>query len=340
LSGVEKSNQRLPLWFSSTTASGNADHHHKLESMDTTKRDMSYYRQELIRAALQKVHTLGWTQDAILAAILEPSPKNNDDNNNTSPTFAISMVGLVTPFELVAFCMDDWNAQLEQFLLHKKKQQQQQSQPWVQLYHEAIQFRLSLALPYIQSGQWHTAMALGATQNTMTTHGQVHRIVELMTTEEEDDDDASSSSTTPPLALHQAAVGAIYVATELHLLTDRSPNYQDTWTFLEERLADYDQLRSSSSVGGAVSSTVQAAFQSASHLLVSLSTTSTGPVAFATKAVVSSFLEGAASILLPSGGKSATSGTSSNRPTTEAVVFGTNPNDYAPPSSSSSSMSK
>jgi rpsU-divergently transcribed protein len=299
-------------------------------SMDTAReRDMVYYRKELIRAALKKVHTLGWTQDAILAAIVEPP-----NDNNASPAFAISMVGLVTPFELVAYCMDDWNAQLEQFLLlHQKKKQE--SEPSMQLlyYQQAIQFRLSLALPYIQSGQWHTAMALGATQNTMTTHGQVHRIVELMTKEEED---ASPSSSTTSLALHQAAVGAIYVATELHLLTDTSPNYQDTWTFLEHRLADYDQLRSSSSIGSAVSRTVQAAVQSAGHLLGSLSTsnTSTGPVAFATTAVVSSFLEGAASILLPLGGKATTSGLSTNRPTTGAVVFGTNPNDYAPPPSS------
>jgi ubiquinone biosynthesis protein COQ9 len=335
LSGVERSRQRLPLWFSSTSASRNADHH-KPMSMDTAKeRDMVYYRQELIRAALKKVHTLGWTQDAILAAIVEPL---NDNNNNTSPAFAISMAGLVTPFELVAHCMDDWNDQLEQFLLlHKTKKQQPSMRAY---YREAIQFRLSLALPYIQSGQWHTAMALGATQNIMTTHGQVHRIVELMTME--DEDASTSSSTTTPRALHKAAVGAIYVATELHLLTDTSPNYQDTWTFLEHRLADYDQLRSSSSsssgVSGAVSSTVQAAVQSAGHLLGSLSTTSTitGPVAFATTAVLSSFLEGAASILLPVGGKAPTSETSTNRPTTGAVVFGTNPNDYAPPSSSMS----
>jgi hypothetical protein len=38
------------------------------------------------------------------------------------------------------------------------------------------------------------------------------------------------------------ALGGVYVATELHLLTDLSPDYQDTWEFLHERVSEWERL--------------------------------------------------------------------------------------------------
>jgi hypothetical protein len=40
----------------------------------------------------------------------------------------------------------------------------------------------------------------------------------------------------------QLALGGVYVTTELHLLTDQSPNYQDTWEFLHERVSEWERL--------------------------------------------------------------------------------------------------
>lgn len=40
----------------------------------------------------------------------------------------------------------------------------------------------------------------------------------------------------------RASLGAVYAASELHLLTDMSPTKEETWNFLERRLDDYAGL--------------------------------------------------------------------------------------------------
>ena len=38
--------------------------------------------------------------------------------------------------------------------------------------------------------------------------------------------------------MHRATLAAVYTATELYYLTDQSAGYEDTWAFLERRLAE------------------------------------------------------------------------------------------------------
>jgi hypothetical protein len=110
----------------------------------------------------------------------------------------------------------------------------------------------------------------------------LHEFIELV---------APSNSST----LYKTALGGIFVATELHLLTDTSVDYVETWKFLELRLKDLDEGNYSfPSVG----------------LLDSKSI----PMA-ATVAVATSLLEGITSLLSPpltsshSGGSSMMPGT-------------------------------
>ena len=53
--------------------------------------------------------------------------------------------------------------------------------------------------------------------------------------------------------LAQVGLGAVYVATECHLLTDTSENYKDTWAFLRDSLEHWERLQQRTSTGGTFS---------------------------------------------------------------------------------------
>ena len=324
---------------------------------------MEFHRQTIIRASLEKVHTLGWTQDAIVAAVLELQKQKN-------PNYSISMSGLCTPSDLISFCMEDWNDQLERYITTHNKSSgdpANQSKPKASENHiselesksrlfDAYKFRLSLMVPFLQSRTWHEAMAMGLVQNTVTTHSQVHRVVELLCPLGEIDDKGNEDDGTITQSInrtgHQALLGAIYVSTELHMLTDSSLDYEDTWAFLQARIDDYYNCVQDGPLQGTMNQLIQSLSAAAgtstpnsqSNPLTSLLQ---GPVVPAATAVVSSLLDGAASVFLAPNQqrqwKNATShymGTpvpfspdvekESHSSSPSSEFFGTNPKDYEP----------
>mmetsp|Transcript_71640 Transcript_71640/g.108198 ORF Transcript_71640/g.108198 Transcript_71640/m.108198 type:complete len:251 (-) Transcript_71640:3-755(-) len=153
----------------------------------------------------------------------------------------IALSGLLTPTELVNWLMDDFNKQLQGETAFEK-----------------IQWRLRQVIPLVESGQWQNGMAIGMS-TPMTTRDQLHEFIELV---------APPGST----MLYKTGLGGIFVATELHMLTDKSTDYIDTWTFLEARLDELE--RGDLNLGSNI------------------------PLA-ATGAVASSLLEGIASLVAP-----------------------------------------
>jgi ubiquinone biosynthesis protein COQ9 len=237
----------------------------------------------LAQAALKQVPEYGWTQDAITAAVL----------HNKMP---ISMSGMLTPSELVNWLMDDMNQQL-------KKQQQldddenENDDETHTTTLKKMKWRLQQVIPLVESGQWQHGMALGLTSTPLTTQSQLQEFIELV---------APPDSST----LYKTALGGIFVATELHLLTDTSVEYVETWTFLELRLKDLDDGHHY--------------FPSSGVLLDPTSI----PMA-ATVAVASSLLEGITSLLSPPPSSSSSSPSSSGGGS--SMIPGTKASDYATP---------
>ena len=157
----------------------------------------------------------------------------------------ISMSGLLTPTELVNWLMDDFNHRVEGATVYEK-----------------IQWRLRQIIPLVESQQWQNGMAIGLLSTPLTTRNQLHEFIELV---------APPGSST----VYKTGLGGIFVATELHMLSDKSPDYQDTWTFLQNRLEELDRGD------------------------LNLGDPSNIPLA-ATGAVASSVLEGIASLVMPS----------------------------------------
>ena len=172
-------------------------------------------RTRLLRGSVQQVAVHGWTDDAIIAGVEQEQ-------------LPLSMVGMITPIELVEWFMQDCNLQFASKLDHI----QMDGMDTPERIAVAIQARLEYVLPVLAT--WHQGMALGAVQNSITTANQLEEIVTLI------------ANKAGPLSspVERTAIGAVYVATELHLLTDTSPNYQDTWTFLKLRVGELHSLQS------------------------------------------------------------------------------------------------
>jgi ubiquinone biosynthesis protein COQ9 len=119
----------------------------------------------------------------------------------------------------------------------------------------AVQMRLQIASPLI--AQWPQAMALGARPDNLP--GTLRLLAELMDEMWMLSGDRSNDWN---WYTKRALLGGVYTATELYMLTDKSYQFHNTWTFLDRRLQDaltVGQLPSqvlsvAGSVSGALSS--------------------------------------------------------------------------------------
>ena len=228
---------RRPLSLSSNNEPAAPSKDDNTNSNNTSS--MANQKRLLANAALKKIPHHGWTQDAITAAVID------------HPQMSISMSGLLTPTELVNWLMDDWNEQIKQ-----KMQNDEDISPF-----DAIQWRLEQVIPLVQSGKWQQGMALGLS-TPMTTQSQLHEFVEII---------APSNSST----MYKTGLGGVFVSTELFLLADTSVNYQETWSFLRQRLQELNDGK-----------------------FVNIFDNGSIPMAAGT-AIASSLMEGVASILMP-----------------------------------------
>ena len=168
----------------------------------------------LLQTSLTHVPTYGWTQDAIVAAVKEHK-------------LPVTMIGLVTPSQLIQTFMDDCNARLKEQLMNNNTNNHHNNSIQDQLA-AAIQRRLEMIVPLKR--HWHQGMALGAMlpDNVWKTQQQLNDMVQILS------DQIHPSWST----IERAAIGAIYVMTELHFLTDTSPGHDDTWKFLHRRVSE------------------------------------------------------------------------------------------------------
>ena len=244
---------------------------------------MNNAKNRLAQAAIEQIPQYGWTQDAITVAAMK------------DPKLSVSMSGMLSPSELISWFMDDMNHQLR-----KKKEEEkitttnenENSDVDVDVIFEAIQWRLKHVIPLVESGQWHHGMAMGLS-TPITTQLQLHEFIEIISPE-------NSTSA------YQTALGAIFISTELFLLTDSSSstNYTQTWSFLKQRLNELDNHQKE--FGGDIdlsqlilnNNPLSSVLSSSLSSLVTAATGNSIPIV-ASMAVGRSLLEGAASLVLP-----------------------------------------
>jgi len=183
---------------------------------------MQEIKNKLLKSALEQVPVYGWTNDAIVAAAQEQTPAS------------LSIAGMITPNDLIHYCMNQYNQQLQQELQTQQPVWKEQNTPMVDRIVFGMQRRLEYLDDLIQSQQWHQGMAMGVRpDNALTTRQQLQELIDILVNGVELYDVGH---------VQRLALGAVYVATELHLLTDTSPNYQDTWDFLQQRVQEWERV--------------------------------------------------------------------------------------------------
>ena len=187
---------------------------------------------------------------------------------------SLSMAGLVTPNDLIRFAMDQFHARLEHDLMSLDDDAASSSTTPVDRIQQAIQLRLGYQRDYMESQTWHSAMALGASpDNVLQTQQQLQSLMEFIVQHAYD---SQQQQQQPISELAKLTLGGVYVATELHMLTDKSVDYVDSWAFLKQRLGEWEQATGLLSPSGPLSDTL-----------------------YVTSAVATAFASGAASILFP-----------------------------------------
>ena len=215
----------------------------------------------ILRSSLLQVKEYGWTSEAIVAAVQLEYP-------HASP----SLAGMITPHDMVTFAMDDWNERLRQELETEKLQWLQQpsnrnrnttketSPPplpaatVVDRVVFALQRRLEFQIDLMQCRRWSEGMALGVStpNRALQTTKQLKTLIQtvvantMLLLEDENNNNSSNNNNNDSGnnnkqigELSQLALGAVYIATEFHMLADSSPNYQHTWDFLRQRVQDW-----------------------------------------------------------------------------------------------------
>lgn len=211
-------------------------------------------RRKILNASLTHVHKYGWTEEAIAQGVL-------------SAGFPPSYIGMMEnsqnkPLCLISFFMEECNNQLRDKLRVFCGAKDGICPTHAEVLEFAIRARLGMVEQYVKTKRWHEGMALGAMYptNAVTTASQLKDLMEIIANGMAMVDDntptnnfGSNHSSHSLGKLDQVAIGAVYVATELHMLADTSNQFEDTWSFLKDRVRELEYMATKRTSSGLIS---------------------------------------------------------------------------------------
>ncbi|XP_063333706.1 ubiquinone biosynthesis protein COQ9, mitochondrial [Pelmatolapia mariae] len=177
----------------------------------------------ILTAALEFVPLHGWSMEAIAAGA-----ESLGLSSASTGMFEKGSGDLVLHF--IAQC----NAQLTEILAEQHNQVQLgQAEPkkTADFIRDAVETRLRMYIPYIET--WPQAMSL-----LLLPHNIPDSLKHLSTLMDDIWYYAGDRSTDMNWYTKRAALTGIYNTTELVMIQDSSPDFQDTWTFLDNRIQD------------------------------------------------------------------------------------------------------
>nr|XP_046250084.1 ubiquinone biosynthesis protein COQ9, mitochondrial [Scatophagus argus] len=177
----------------------------------------------ILTAALEFVPLHGWSAEAIAAGAetLGLSSASTGMFNNGAG-------------DLVLHFITQCNSQLTEILAEQDKQVQLgQAEPkkTADFLRDAVETRLRMYIPYIES--WPQAMSI-----LLLPHNIPDSLKHLSTLVDDIWYYAGDRSTDMNWYTKRAVLTGIYNTTELVMLQDTSPDFQDTWNFLDNRIQD------------------------------------------------------------------------------------------------------
>lgn len=177
----------------------------------------------VLAASLQHVIRLGWTEAAMIAGARDVG---------VSP----SIVGAFPQKEgaLVEYFMDECLQKLID-TIDSGELHLQDLVPSERIA-KLVKYRLEMQAPYIS--KWPQALSIQAQpSNFSTSFKQRAMLVDEFWHASNDEGSGVD------WYLKRTVVGGIYSTTEIYMLTDNSPDFQDTWVFLNERVRDAFDLK-------------------------------------------------------------------------------------------------
>jgi len=188
---------------------------HSTEASVQKLEDEIKTKKMILEAALLHTPTLGWKKEALVAGV--------NDLGYPSATAGMFSRG---PIELVEYAMMKWNSQLREDLVTSKDFANMST---VSRVHHGLKLRLSYEIPYLTT--WSEAMTLGAIPpNVLTTTKQISDFCDEIWFR------AGDRSSDLSWFTKRMALAGIFVNAEIFMLTDTSPQYEATWTLLEQRV--------------------------------------------------------------------------------------------------------
>uniref|UniRef100_A0A383W6Z6 Ubiquinone biosynthesis protein n=1 Tax=Tetradesmus obliquus TaxID=3088 RepID=A0A383W6Z6_TETOB len=197
--------------------------------------DANQLQQELLQAATKHIKQHGWSRAALLQAAkdLQLSP---------------SAAGMFPrgPSHLVEHIIQSNNEALAAQLQEPQVQQQLAALPLPQRIAAAVRRRLELNTPYMDS--WPQALAVLA--QPRNSPEALRLLLQLL--DEIWYSAGGDTSTDASWYTKRASLAAVYMSTELYMLTDYSPGYADTWQQLDRRMQDALWLGSAAAAAAAL----------------------------------------------------------------------------------------
>ncbi|KAI3443546.1 hypothetical protein Pfo_000211 [Paulownia fortunei] len=218
----ENAQNHKPNNFDSSNSSSSANEGQNPRVTDRPKAHWQEEQARVLQASLRHVISLGWTDAAMIAGAREVG---------VSP----SIVGSFPRKEaaLVEFFMDDCLQRLIDII--DMKEDLKNLIP-SQRVAKLVRIRLEMQAPYIS--KWPQALSIQAQPSNMSTSFKQRAMLV-----DEIWHAAGDEATDIDWYVKRTVLGGIYSTTELYMLTDNSPDFQDTWAFLDERVRDAFDLQ-------------------------------------------------------------------------------------------------
>ncbi|XP_034389969.1 ubiquinone biosynthesis protein COQ9, mitochondrial [Cyclopterus lumpus] len=194
----------------------------------------------VLTAALEFVPLHGWSMEAIAAAA-------ETLGLSSASTGMFNGAG-----DLVLHFIAQCNSQLTEILAEQHNQVQLgQAEPkrTADFLRDAVETRLRMHIPYIES--WPQAMSI-----LLLPHNIPDSLKHLSTLVDDMWYYAGDRSTDMNWYTKRAALTGIYNTTELVMLQDSSPDFQDSWNFLDNRIQDVVNMAATAKQAQATGETV------------------------------------------------------------------------------------
>ncbi|XP_029993218.1 ubiquinone biosynthesis protein COQ9, mitochondrial [Sphaeramia orbicularis] len=206
----------------------NTSYHDESGEQDEEYETEEQLQARILVAALEFVPVHGWSMEAIAAGA-------ETLGLSSASTGMFNGAG-----DLVLHFISQCNSQLTEILAEQHKQVQLgQAEPkeTADFLRDAVETRLRMYIPYMET--WPQAMSI-----LLLPHNIPDSLKHLSTLVDDIWYYAGDRSTDMNWYTKRAALTGIYNTTELVMVQDSSPDFQDTWNFLDNRIQDVVNMAS------------------------------------------------------------------------------------------------